>query len=219
MARYSDAAAMSLASSRRWAWIDSLGDTQPMLGQNLASCWTEHSERSTITTWARGCGILPEVIKRLCRWQQSCAEDYVRASRLLVEGAQETIASAVRAGKDGADFLDKENMWDQISWKFGNEIGEAFLKDQISRLRYFGQSASRPSRVDEAPRVMDSPSAEVLVDSGESKHLEQTFPLADTQWDPEPDRGVVPADGGAEADLDSDDETRPAPPSFLQRDL
>ncbi len=77
MARYCDAAAMTLALSRRRTCIDSWGETQPMLWQKLASCWTGHSERSTITTWARGCGILPEAFKRLCRWQQSCSGDYI----------------------------------------------------------------------------------------------------------------------------------------------
>ena len=80
MTRYCDAAAMTLALSRRWTCIDSLGEIQPMLLQNLASGWTEHSERSTVTTWARCCGILPEVFKRLCRWQQSCSEEYIRGS-------------------------------------------------------------------------------------------------------------------------------------------
>ena len=79
-----------------------------MLLQNLASRWTEHSVRSTITTWARGCGILPEAFEGLCRWQQSCSEDYIKGSRLLVEGAQEAIASAIWAGKGEADFLDGE---------------------------------------------------------------------------------------------------------------
>ena len=210
MARYCDAAAMTLALSRRWTYIDSLGETQPTLLQNIASCWTEHSERSTITTWARCCGILPEVIKRLCRWQQSCAEDYVRASRLLVEGAQEVIAASIRAGKGEADFLDEENLWDQISWKYGREIGEAFLEDQISRLRYFGPSAGRTNRGDETPRVVDSPIVEELGNAKEVERPNQTFQLADTQLDPEPDLGEVLASS-------SEDESRPLPPTILQR--
>ena len=100
-----------------------------MLLQNLASCWTGRSERSTITTLARGCGILPEAFEGLCRWQQSCSEDYIRGSRLLVEGAQEAIASAIWAGKGEADFLDGETCGirslgsraarlEKLSWKF-----------------------------------------------------------------------------------------------------
>ena len=73
MARYCDAAAMTLALSWRWTGFDSLGETQQMLLQNIPSCWAEHSGRSTITTWARGCWILPEVFLRRCRWQQSCS--------------------------------------------------------------------------------------------------------------------------------------------------
>ena len=217
MARYCDAAAMTLALSRRWTGIDPLGNTQQMLMQNVASCWSEHSERSTITTWARCCGVLPEVIKRLCRWQQSCAEDYVRASRLLVEGAQETIASAIRAGKGGVDFLDEENIWDQISWKFGDEIGGAFLEDQVSRLLYFGRGASRPNHGVETPHVVESQVTEVLEDSDEGEQLEQTVLLADTQLDQEAGLEEVLASSGAEAGFDSDDESRPLPPSVLQR--
>ena len=210
MARYCDAAALILTLPRRWTCIDSLGETQPMLLQNLASCWMEHSERSTITTWARCCGRLPEVIGRMCRWQQSCAEDYARASRLLVEGAQEAIASAIRAGKGEADFLDEENLWDQISWKYGSEFGEAFMEDQISRLRYFGPSARRPNRGDETPRVVDSPIAEELGSTEEVERLKQTFHLADTQLDTEPDLGEVLASS-------SEDESRPLPPAILLR--
>ena len=51
----------------------------------------------------------------------------------------------------------------------------------------------------------------------EGEQLEQTFLLADTQLDPEPDLEEVLASSGAEAELDSDDESRPLPPSILQR--
>ena len=161
--------------------------------------------------------MLPEVIKRLGRWQQSCAENDVRVSRLLIEGAQEVIASSIRSGKGEADFLDEENLWDQISRKFGNEIGKARLEDQISRLRYFGRGASRSSRSDETPRVVGSPVAEVLEDAVEVVQLEQIVRLADTQLDPEPDLDEVLASSGAEAEVDSEDESHPLPPSVLQR--
>ena len=111
------------------------------------------------------------------------------ASRLLIEGAQEVIASSTRAGEGEADFRDEENLWDQISWRFWQRLVPskstytsassvtAFLEDQMSRLRYFGQSASRPIRGDETPRVVDSPIAEVFEDSEEGERLEQTSPF------------------------------------------
>ena len=66
-------------------------------------------------------------------------------------------------------------------------IGEAFLEVQISRLGYFDPCAFRPSRGDEIPRVVDSPIAEELGSAEEVEQLKQTFHLADTQLDPEPD--------------------------------
>ena len=146
MARYSDAAAMSLALSRRWTFLDEIGETRPVILPCVAACWTEHSERSTLATWARCCGVQPEVTKRLCRWQQTVDEDYVRASRLLIEGAQECIASAIKAGKGGQDILDESNLWDHLWWKFGDEVGVAFLGEQITRLRFFGEGTATPSQ-------------------------------------------------------------------------
>ena len=54
---------------------------------------------------------------------------YIKGSRLLVEGAQEAIASAIWAGKGEADFLDGETCGirslgsmaarlEKLSWKF-----------------------------------------------------------------------------------------------------
>ena len=66
----------------------------------------------------------------------------MRATRLLVEGAQEKIALSVRAGRGGPDLLDEGNIWEQLQWKFGDELGASFLDDQIGRLRYFDESCA-----------------------------------------------------------------------------
>ena len=57
---------------------------------------------------------------------------------------------------------------------------------------------------------MDSPIAEELGSAEEVEQLKQTFHLADTQLDPEPDLGEVLA-------CSSEDESRPLPPSILRR--
>ena len=160
MARYADAAAMSLALSGRWTYVNELGVVQQMLLPNVALCWTEHSERSTLATWARCCEVLPETSRRLCRWQQGCDEDYVRATRLLIEGAQEKIALSIKASKGGRDHLDEGNIWEQLQWKFGDEVGTSFLDEQVGRLRFFGEGAATPKLVEPCLR---SPVASVEV--------------------------------------------------------
>ena len=107
----------------------------PMLLPGLGLFWTEHSERATLATWARCCKVAPETAKKMCRWQQSCDEEYIRTTRLLVEAAQALIADTIKKGKRGVDFLDEENLWEQLLWRCDSgDWGLDFMREQIGRL-------------------------------------------------------------------------------------
>ena len=165
----------------------------------------------------------------LCRWQQGCVENYIRATRLLIEGAQEKIASAIKAGRGARDFLDEGNLWEQLLWKFGDELGTSFLDEQVSRLRFFGEGLATPRLVEppvhsptgalavelQVPIEMRELDAEVLSSldegTGEARALSETaetisLATADSL-----------ADGGTESDSSEGENTSLAPMLILQK--
>ncbi|CAE8615556.1 unnamed protein product [Polarella glacialis] len=128
----------ALARTLKYEGLSGSGLLLTLSGAGLF--WTEHSERATINTWARACGVLEDVRKMMCRWQPTCEEGYLRNLRHLVESAQLQIASTIRiAMAAGEDLLDEGQVLDELEDYFEMkwEHSPAEVKDQLTRLKYF----------------------------------------------------------------------------------
>ncbi|CAE8596253.1 unnamed protein product [Polarella glacialis] len=140
LATYAHASAMSQALARTLKYEGLSGSGLLLTLSGAGLFWTEHSERATINTWARACGVLEDVRKMMCRWQPTCEEGYLRNLRHLVESAQLQIASTIRiAMAAGEDLLDEGQVLDELEdyFKMKWEHSPAEVKDQLTRLKYF----------------------------------------------------------------------------------
>ena len=141
MARYCHAAAMSQALFQHLQAASP--DVMGLMLNGLGTLWTEHSERATMRTWAACCEIAELVSKQLGRWQMSIDEAYVRSIRGNVERAQAKIASAVRRGFSGPDFLDEGSVLAKVVERLQDLGYEASaIEQQLERLRVFSSTAS-----------------------------------------------------------------------------
>ena len=83
------------------------GGTVRLLAEGVAVCWTEHSERATLRSWARTSGIPEDVCKRLGRWTPTVDQSYDRTVRATILRAQASMAMFVRGSLGRADPFDE----------------------------------------------------------------------------------------------------------------
>ena len=93
------------------------GSTVPLLALGAGLLWTEHSERTTMRTWADAAGISPEVKKQMGRWVPTTDQAYERTGRANVLRAQEKIASFIRKSIGRRDVLDEAAVFSALAEK------------------------------------------------------------------------------------------------------
>eukprot|EP00973_Karenia_brevis_P064760 8996309-Karenia_brevis.AAC.1 len=58
-------------------------------------CWTEHSGRAMLHTWAAMTGCSKDERDKLGRWQADQSDDYLRSSRATVFAIQSKVVHAI----------------------------------------------------------------------------------------------------------------------------
>eukprot|EP00971_Amphidinium_carterae_P236388 4691285-Amphidinium_carterae.1 len=91
---YKDALPMSRLAFGR---LSGAGGARLQLIPDVATFWTEHSDRATLPSWAAATGMFAtEWVDMLGRWAPSRSETYVRTHRVRVQAIQQQVAMAVR---------------------------------------------------------------------------------------------------------------------------
>ena len=129
------------------------------------------------------------------------------------------------------DFLDEENLWDQLRWKCdAEEWGLAFLEAQVARLRYFGEGVATPPLAEqvvhspvvtlavEAQVPPDAPTLTAASLASLSAHTDEASPRSVSSVR----EGTLlvassPSAGGAEADTSDDERQQLVPTVVLQK--
>ena len=137
VATYAAASTMSQALACHLLAVD--GDEyEPLLEQGVASCWTEHSERVTLRTWAKAAGIEDDVCKRLGGWTPTVDQSYDRGIRVQILQAQIKIARFVCENRGCQDPFDENKVLDRVT-----EMMEAMsyqkdkIDEQVMKLKTF----------------------------------------------------------------------------------
>ena len=110
--KYPDAMSFSRAM---WSELlapikDEKGRHLPLLRPESSCCWSEHSERVTITSWAAVIGVDKEIRRRWGRWRPSVDEDYVTTTRRLLRDAQKEVAGRIRRQHGALDVVDDRSV-------------------------------------------------------------------------------------------------------------
>jgi hypothetical protein len=101
--------------------------------------WSEHSERSFLNTFAAGLGHPKDDRDRL-GWKTEGSEEYVRASRVIVENMQSNVARVTRRNKTSPvhDFSDEDTViCDLREYWVGRGIPGALVERQLDMLKFF----------------------------------------------------------------------------------
>ena len=92
---------------REWSQSD-----EALLPEPLASGWTSHSERSTVSSALAAIGVPKESRNILGRWSPSGSDDYVRTHRAMVKELLLRFTSTVGAGRSYDSFDEEEAIED-----------------------------------------------------------------------------------------------------------
>ena len=155
MASYAAASAMTQAMSNHLLAVD--GDEyEQLLEQGVASCWTEHSERVTLRTWARSSGVEEDVCKRMGRWTPTVDQSYDRAVRVQILQAQIKIAGFVSENIGRQDPFDEDKVLERVAEKMeavGYEKDKIDL--QVTKLKSFYEFGPPTKRRKQGERPLD----------------------------------------------------------------
>jgi hypothetical protein len=78
---------------------------------------------------------------RLGGWSATGSDEYVRTSRKIVHDVQGAIASAIRAGRGRPDFLDEEQVREQMhDIMVAADVEAEDMNEQLLRLHYFEET-------------------------------------------------------------------------------
>ena len=147
IANYSMASTMSHALSSALK-IRFEGATVKLFAEGVSVCWTEHSERATLRSWARVSGIPEDVCKRLGRWTPTVDQSYDRTVRATVLKAQANIARFVRSNLGKADPFDEGLVLQKVASvmeELGYYSGEIQL--QIEKLTSYSPAGPAAKKV------------------------------------------------------------------------
>ena len=156
MASYAAASAMTQAMSNHLTAVDGDG-FDPLLEPGVASCWTEHSERVTVRTWARSAGIDEDVCKRMGRWTPTIDQSYDRSVRVQILQAQIKIAKFVSDNIGGQDPFDEDKVLERVAEKMvamGYEGDK--IEMQVAKLKSFYEFGPATKRRKQEVRHPDS---------------------------------------------------------------
>ena len=138
MVNYSDAMSMSRALLRELKAPMRDGGSMEfvVIEDEVGGFWSEHSERVTMASWAPALGIKQDIVKRWGRWQPSVDEEYVKTTKLLVNKAQNEVASRMQK-ELGKDLVGDEEVLGDLEKRLRERsVPEEVIKKQLKRLRY-----------------------------------------------------------------------------------
>ena len=170
-------ASYAIASQCSQALFNSLqceyeGSEVPLLAIGVGVLWTEHSERTTMRTWADAAKISPEVKKQMGRWLPTTDQAYERTCRANVLSAQEKMASFIRGGIGRRDVFDEASVFAALTEKMESmEFPKGAIEVQIDKLQVFGKEPT-PKRIRLTP---NGPIYEDAEDAPRDRRLEDLF--------------------------------------------
>jgi hypothetical protein len=191
--KYADAALASrrLLSLLRVPIIDDSGKFTPsqalMVDRRLVGFWTEHSERSSLPTWADALGgFSREWTDALGRWSGNGSAGYMRTHRRRVRTIQATVASRMQALSKAEDLFDEAELVNkgasflQVRWGLSKDQAAELLLP----LAWVGRPVEIPT-LDHAPEDSVGEASdqggdtEVATSEGEDKEKDNQVP---TGW-------------------------------------
>ena len=184
-ASYSDASGMSRALLLRMDGPDCRrGGKGPLVLDEAASFWTEHSPRHNLPSWVGALMQVPEEwFNHLGGWTpKGASAKYVETAERRIMSMQQQVAQQLRDGRGGEDVLDEDKIWHSLD-KF--LIAKKTLEDdrqkQIRRLHWF-RGGDEPGRVTSLFFEKALPPQDLLEDSGPSleKSAAETVLVSDT---------------------------------------
>lgn len=146
VASYAAASAMSQALANHL--VTGEGDSyEPLLEHGVPSCWTEHSERVTLRTWAKAAGIGDDVCKRLGRWTPTVDQSYDRSVRVQILQAQIKIAGFVWENRGCQDPFDENKVLDRVAERMAAmDYQKEKIDEQVMKLKTFYDMGPPPKR-------------------------------------------------------------------------
>ena len=146
MASYAAASAMSHAlASELLVYFENA--ELKLFAEGVSVCWTEHSERVTLRSWARVAGVPEDTCKRLGRWTPTVDQSYDRSVRTSILKAQSCISKFIRKNMGREDPFDECLIMQKISDVMeGFDFPMGAIQQQIEKLTSFlpaGRKAKR----------------------------------------------------------------------------
>ena len=122
----------------RHLWVTQDGRRVSLLFKGIGMLWTEHSERSTIRSWAAAAKIPPDIRRQMGRWRPAADEGYERVVRANILRARRIIASFLRDKKGRGDLMDEAAVYEAVGLRMGH-LGypDEALEEQSSLLVRF----------------------------------------------------------------------------------
>ena len=165
-AKYTDALAMGRCLLTKLTLPGGAGGTNHVLPAGAECFWTEHSERSTLPSWA-GTQEFPENwLDLLGRWGARRSAGYVRTHRLRVMIIQNKIVEGIRNASDPSTMLGEE------------QIG-AKLKEFLMNKGSCELTAARAAALIQTDCAGDSPRSDSTVGAA----YEHLFGLTDEEFE------------------------------------
>lgn len=146
MANYAAASAMSQALTEHLL-VKQDGVWSQLLLPGVSLCWSEHSERVTLRSWARTADVPEDICKTLGRWTPSTDQTYDRSIRMQVLRAQDHIAQFLRANQGRADPVDECQVMARVAEQMADlSYDDRMIQEQVLILMSFppaGPAAKR----------------------------------------------------------------------------
>ena len=176
VASYAATSAMTQALANHLVVVDGSG-YEPLLEHGVPSCWTEHSERVTLRTWAKAAGIGDDVCKRLGRWTPTVDQSYDRAVRVQVLQAQIKIAGFVQENRGCQDPFDENKVLDRIADMMeAMDYQKEKIDEQVMKLKTFYDMGPPTKR-----RRHAGGEWEAVEDWEEIGHEEEEMPIPESE--------------------------------------
>ena len=172
------------------------GARVPLMSEGLGTIFTEHSERTTMRTWAEAAGVPESVRKQLGRWTPTVDQAYERTGRLNTLKAQGMMAKFIKRSIGKNDPFDEALVLSALAAvmdRLGYPKGAADI--QLEKMRAFGTEPPRKwLRLQEPDMVIEEEMPQGATEGSDGWHLVEEEKERPVQW------------GMASEPMDSDEE-------------
>ena len=146
MANYAAASAMTNAMADFLETVFEGADVR-LLEPGVMSCWTEHSERTTIRSWARAANVPEDVCKRIGRWTPTVDQAYDRSACMQIMSAQVHVANFIKGNAGRADPFDENSILVKVA-QYMEEAGypDGAAEVQLEKLMFFRREGGAPPK-------------------------------------------------------------------------